>query len=263
MMSVACKNGPNFNDMGGVGRELPKSLESKHPRAAHGENPHIWWYNQFIDYRNTTSGGRKGKYPMPGFFDIEMPNCVQISIFQDYKLQTCINRFFYEAQNDLFNNETVLTDFWAVFYAYLRSVQAAALTYDKLNITWLFGPRHSYDKVLSGQVGLASGEGMPAFIGSRFRLVPGYSRVRKGRKILTGVTEPMMEGDDLAAGYVTSMGNLAGLMDDTLTLDGQSFVPVLISPPNTRHTTLEISPIVASSYVGWSTQSSRKIGRGA
>lgn len=199
---------------------------------------------------------------MVGFYDIEMENCVQISVFQSYKSQVCVNRYFYLAASDAFVPATVLTDFWTVFYPLLREIQAAALTYDHLNLTYLWDGRHSVDKALSSNVGLAAGEGMPAFIGSRFKLFPQYSRIRKGRKIITGVTETMMEGDDLASAFITPMTNVALNMGYPLTLDSITFTPVLISPANTKHAELSISPIVDVNYVGWSTQSSRKIGRG-
>lgn len=202
------------------------------------------------------------KFPMPGFYDIEMPDCLQLTLKQTYLSQVCLNRFFYLASGEMGAPANIGNNWWTSYGAKLKPIQANDLTYDLINITILFGTRWSYDYTLTAQTGSNEGDPLPAFMGSRFKLFPQYSRVRKGRKVFTAITESMVQGDDAAPGIVSALADVAVELSNTFTSDGIVFTPVLISPANTKHPNLSITPVTSATFVGWSTQSSRKIGRG-
>lgn len=199
---------------------------------------------------------------MPGFYDIEMPNCIQLTLKQTYLGQVCLNRYFYQGSDEAINPDNIAGAWGALFLPVLKPIQANDLTYDLINITALYGTRWSNDTPLVSEEGTNEGDPMPAFFGSRFKLFPAYSRIRKGRKVMAGVTESMVQGDDAAPGIVSALADVALVLDNSFVSDGITYVPVLISPANTRHAELSISTVTSAQFVGWSTQGSRKVGRG-
>jgi len=199
---------------------------------------------------------------MPTFYETEMDRCIQVTLKQNYMEQVCLNRFFYSGTEEMSAPEPFCVAWWYMIGALLKPLQNQYLTYDNINVTLLFGARWSYDHPLVSEEGTNGGSGMPAFIGSRFKLFPTYSRVRKGRKIFAGVTETMMEGDEIASSFDADVAALELGLTYPVTADGIVYNPVLISLANTKHPELVITSVSAATFVGWSTQSSRKIGRG-
>jgi hypothetical protein len=201
---------------------------------------------------------------MTGFYDIEWDNCYQISLVQSYLSQLVINRWFYccpePYEGALSSIELAFEELWLPV---LAEIQSTGLSYTNIIVTELFGDRQTLDTVLSAETGAVSGgEQLPAFFGSRFRLVPFNTRVRKGRKIFSGMRETVVQADDIAPTYVTPHANVALAMNDAIEAESQSLLPSLLSPANTKHAGNVITQINTASWTGWSTQSSRKIGRG-
>jgi hypothetical protein len=208
--------------------------------------------------------GAEGLFTTMGFYDIVWPNCYQISLFQSYLSQLVINRFFYQAEAEYTDSLAVIAStFWGMLDTPLSSLVAIDLTFTEIQVLELFGDEQQYNGLLTDQVGLLAAPNLPAFFGSRIRFYPSDSRVRKGRKIFSGVVEDMVEENNLKATYEAAMTNLLAALVATLSVSEISFTPVMLSPANTRHTGNVVAAITAAQWAGWSTQGSRKVGRGA
>lgn len=199
-----------------------------------------------------------------GFYDITWTNCFQISMLQVYRSQQVVNRFFYQCE-DIYSGS--LSDLATAFYNAWNAVagpcQSQEVDYDKVIVQELFGDRQSYTNEVTGGNGTQAGAELPAFFGARFTLTPLNTRVKKGRKILSGILEEMVDIDSVAAGYTASFNSFASFLGAVETWVTQDFTPVLLSPANTKHTGNVISKIGGAAFTAWSTQSSRKIGRGS
>jgi hypothetical protein len=208
--------------------------------------------------------GGGGLFTTMGFYDIVWPNCFQISLFQSYLGQLVINRFFYQSEAEYTGGLALIASgFWGMMDSPLSSLVAADLTFTEIQVLELFGDEQQYNGLLIDQIGLLASPNLPAFFGSRIRFYPSDSRVRKGRKIFSGVVEDMVEENDLKSTYGTAMANLLAALVATLAISEISFTPVMLSPANTRHTGNVVAAITAAQWAGWSTQGSRKVGRGA
>lgn len=199
-----------------------------------------------------------------GFYDIEWTNCYQFTAAYYYRSQLIINRFFYQASGDYVES---LADLLAAlrigFVTYLLPMISDQYTGYEYKILRLYGDKQTDLLTAVGDVGGDNGAGLPAFFGYRYRLYPADTRVRKGRKIFTGVCEAAVDGDSLNAAYTARATAISDWIVATLPVHAVDFVPVLLSPANTRHTGNLVAEITVASYVGFSTQNSRKIGRGA
>lgn len=206
----------------------------------------------------------EGSYYSVGFYDIEFENCFQFTLRSSYLTQLCINRWFYQAVA-LFTGDmdALAYDWWAEWAQPLADMQSDEFLYLELRALALFGDRQQGAYAISGGHGSLSGAELPAFFGSRVRLYPSDTRVRKGRKIYAGIIEDQVDGNTLNAGYADENAILLAKHSEIIHLAGLDFNPVLLSPANTRHTGDVIAAVTQALWAGWSTQSSRKIGRGA
>lgn len=199
-----------------------------------------------------------------GFYDLEWEDCYQVSWLQHYRSQLCVNRLFYQAVDAVPVNLSDLADAAYTFWnTYAGPLQVQACTYDQVNVLALFGNKQGFQKYISGGNGADGGAGLPPFFGMRFRLLPDDSRVRKGRKILTGVSELMTDGEGLATAYSTDVNDFETALQVGLLVNSQALQPVILSPGNNSHLGQIISEVLDVQYAGWSTQNSRKVGRGA
>lgn len=198
------------------------------------------------------------------FYQIEWTNCYQITMLQSYRSQLVVNRFFYQcAEAYVGAIQTVAETFAQYWNTFLPPIQSQEIAYDECRVVELFGERQGYNLVITGQNGSQAGAELPAFFGMRFTLTGQNTRVKKGRKIISGILEEMVEIDDIAAAYVNDADDVATFFGALLPSEGQNFYPALLSPWNTRHASDIITLVTSVAVSGWSTQSSRKIGRGA
>jgi len=202
---------------------------------------------------------------MTGFYDIEWDNSYQVSLLQELLGELVINRWFYICAEPYVGSlESIALAFETLWLPLLQAITRDSLTYTNTVVQELFGDRQMFDNAIVDETGgLSVGEVLPAFFGARYRLVPFNTRVRKGRKIFAGMTEAEVQGNDIHPDYVAAHTAVALAMNDTITAESQDFLPSLLSPANTRHTGNIITQITSASWTGWSTQSSRKVGRGA
>lgn len=203
--------------------------------------------------------------PEPGsFYDIEWTDCYQISAVFFYKSQEIVNRFFFKSSGDYVESlQDVLENFQAGFVANVLPMVSDGYTGYEYRILRLFGDRQTDLRSAVGDTGEDNGAGLPAFFGYRFRLYPADTRIRKGRKIFTGVSEAAVDGDTLNAAFTARAAAIAAWLTETRNVHEVDFVPMLLSPANTRHATNLTAELTVATYVGFSTQNSRKIGRGS
>lgn len=199
-----------------------------------------------------------------GFYDIEWSNCYQVSMVQEYLGQMVINRFFYHVQEEQpVSLELISTVFYGQWNIYAPPIQSQDCLYKFVRVLELFGNRQTYEGDVTGGNGSQGVAELPAFFVYRFGLVPLDTRVKKGRKAVSGMLEEMIDGAGIAAAYQTDFNDFATFIALPITVSSKTLLPSLLSPANTRHPTNIITTIVDGTLRGWSTQSSRKPGRGA
>jgi hypothetical protein len=203
------------------------------------------------------------KFPMTGFYDIEWDNSYQCTLVQSYLGENVVNRWFYICAEPYVGALSSIADaFQTLWVTVLQNIQSTGLDYTLVSVTELFGERQTYQEAITASGAIDAGQDLPAFFGARYRLTPFNTRVRKGRKIFAGMKEGVVESNDIAAAYVSNFASVALAMNDVLTAEGQDLLPSLLSPANTKHTGNVITQITTAIWSGWSTQSSRKVGRG-
>jgi len=199
-----------------------------------------------------------------GFYDITFVDCYQLTINQTFKAQLVINRYFYQCNGPYTDELTELAENLSdALLDVLEPIQHYDCVYDFATILELFGDRQSVQFPFTARNGSATGVSLPAFFGARWRLHCTDSRIRKGRKIYAGIPEESVDGNNLASGMSDEYAAVSAKLQEVLVLGDFSFTPVLLSPANTRHTGNLIVPVYYAAWAGWSTQGSRKIGRGA
>jgi len=198
------------------------------------------------------------------FYQIEWARCYQISQLQTYRSQLIVNRFFYQCEEDYSGSLFLIAQSFAgAWNTFLPPIQSQEITYDECRVVELFDQRQGYNYTITGENGSQAGAELPAFFGLRYTFTPANTRVKKGRKIISGILEEMVDIDDVAAAYVSDVDDVANFFEGPISIGGQNFNPVLLSPWNTRHESDLVTLVTSVVQSGWSTQSSRKIGRGA
>lgn len=199
-----------------------------------------------------------------GFYDIEWTRCYQISMIQEYLSQQVINRFFYQSNDVYAGSLSAISSGWYSLWAtYATPIQSDECLYKTVRVLELFGERQTFDGDVSGANGSQLGALLPAFFGARFSLTPGNTRVKKGRKILSGILEEMVDENTVAAAYADDFNDFLTMLEGGFSVAAIDFAPVLLSPANTKHPLDVITAIVDATFKGWSTQASRKVGRGS
>lgn len=208
--------------------------------------------------------GAAWKKELMGFYDIEWANCIQITMRQKLNNQMVINRFFYQSIGSYVASPAWIAQTWFdTWLAVAEPLQSYLCTYEEVIVLQLDSPGQQASFYPTASNGSDTGAVLPAFMAHYFREVASDSRIKKGRKAISGVTEPMVDGEGLASGFTAIAAAFAAFLADALLVDDDTFYPVLLSPANTRHTGDLSSVITAATWVSWSTQSSRKAGRGS
>jgi hypothetical protein len=201
---------------------------------------------------------------MTGFYDIEWTDCYQITEKQSLFGQLVINRFFFKSASEYTGSPVDIVTTWHTeYYNYVKEITGNNFLFVSTQLLQLYGIRQSYEQFHVGQTGDDGGAELPTFFGARFRLIPNDTRIRKGRKINAGVTEAMVSGLSIDAAYAAAFAAVAYLYESNFVVGGITFSPVLLSPANTRHTGNVVSEVIDALWADWSSQSSRKVGRGA
>lgn len=207
---------------------------------------------------------QEGLFTVMGFYDIEFLNCYQVTFRATFKSQLIVNRFFYKCAAEFTDPLSDLPElFTDELIPIIANIQHSSLVYNDCTVLELFDTRQSDQWPMVAMTGLLSGDPLPAFFGARWRLFCTDSRVHKGRKIFAGITEACVDGDNLNGTYTAEWAAVSAKLAEVLIFGDFTFTPVLLSPANTRHAG-DLSPtLYYAGWAGWSTQGSRKVGRGA
>jgi hypothetical protein len=202
--------------------------------------------------------------PTNPLWTIEWTNVYQIVWKQSYISGLIVNRSFYVALGEPASGLPGIANlFKQVWVDNVLPLQSDSLNLTNVVVTQMYGERAFYDLTVTGQPGQDNGADLPGFFGIRLQLVPERTRVRKGRKIIGGICEEAVDGNNIAGAYAARVATLCAAMEDTYTLDDVDFQHVLLSPANTKHAADIMTFVVACNSMGFSTQGSRKLGRGA
>lgn len=214
-------------------------------RGATTKHPHIW------------------EKELMGFYDIEWEDAIQVTMRQELLSQMIINRFFYKSLGAYVSSPLAIAQAWyAEWVTYATTLQSYVCSYEEVAVLQLSSPGQQASHYPSAENGSDVGAVLPAFFAHYFRVVSVDSRIKKGRKAIAGVTESMVSGNSLDGNYTAIAAAFAAWLASPLIVDTDTFYPVLLSPANTRHTGNLASDIVSATWAGWSTQNSRKPGRG-
>lgn len=197
-------------------------------------------------------------------YDINWPFVYQVSMRQEYLSQQVINRFFYHVfDNVALGLEDVAVAFFNWWNAYSPAIQSQDCLYKTVHVLEMFDDKQQFEYDVTGGNGSQGVSELPAFFALRFKLFPADTRIKKGRKSLAGVIEEMVDGNNIAAAYVQPCTNWASSFVSGLTSGAHVLEPVLLSPANLRHPTNLQAKVLECIVGGFSTQNSRKAGRGA
>jgi hypothetical protein len=199
-----------------------------------------------------------------GFYDIEWVDCYQISLLQTYLSQQLINRYFYKARATVSEDLNEIAEAWWIEYeTWGPPIQSELVSYMEVRVLELFGTRQRAQFFPTGEIGDVVGNPLPAFFSGTWRLGPADTRIKKGRKALGGMTEAEVDGNIVNATFVAAFANFSSFLISSFAVGAATFDPVLLSPANTLHATDIVSGVASASWRWWSTQSSRKTGRGS
>lgn len=202
--------------------------------------------------------------PTNPLWTIEWTNVYQIVWKQSYISGLIVNRSFYQALGDPESGLAGIANlFKQIWVDNVLPLQSDSLNLTNVVVTQMYGERAFYDLPVTGQPGGDNGADLPGFFGMRFQLVPERTRVKKGRKIIGGICEEAVNGNLIADAYLARVAALCNAFEDTYTLDDVDFFHVLLSPANTKHTADIATAVIGCNSMGFSTQGSRKLGRGA
>lgn len=198
------------------------------------------------------------------FYDIEWTDSYQITVEQELFEQVVINRFFYRATSTYSGalNDVVST-FRSLWNTYVPLVQTDELTCQELRILELFGDRQQAAIQGLGGEGQDNGAALPQWFAFTWRLWPSDTRVRKGHKRIAGVCEQAVDGNTLNSGYQDRIDDITSFLANSLSVSGTEFLPTLLSPENSIHSGNLAPAVAVAQFTGFTTQSSRKTGRGA
>jgi hypothetical protein len=132
-----------------------------------------------------------------------------------------------------------------------------------VQVTPLFGSDLGYDLNLPQTGSISGASAMPPWIAAQFRLLHGDRRVRKGQKRFAGVTEEMMDGLTNNSAYDTAIDNVENCFGVPLSDGTITFTPVIIHYPSIKFPAIYTPVVISGQFAGWTSQNSRKLGRGS
>lgn len=142
----------------------------------------------------------------------------------------------------------------------LRDMQATSCNYNTIEVINLDEPTDFATVIPTITNGTDVGDGLPAFVCTAFLIARQSRLVRNGWKRFTGVTEPMVDGQNLASAYQTKANALAGQLTTYLgTVEGDAWYPQIVRRTIvngvTQYTFFEAGTV---SFSKISTQNTRK-----
>lgn len=160
------------------------------------------------------------------------------------------------------------SDFVTKVLTPIRNATSQAMDWDEIetfviedpeNLRWISG---------LGSEGVISGECLPAYFTMYFRLEVPQRLTRPGRKAISGVPETLYATETAwNPAFNAQIAALEGCFNDTISDGTNNWEPTvcrIIRDPNTGQEVIQRSQVVTvGRFIRFSTQNSRKIGRGS
>lgn len=208
---------------------------------------------------------------------IAVNDIIQITDFQTLLGQQIANVYFYRitAVEALADLGDLSTAFVTGVMEEVESLQSTVLTHTLLSIRNLTNGIDIADIPLTGHIGEATGgDTLPTYCAFSFRLVRTNGTTRHGAKRIAGALENMIAGNDVTAPVLATLNGLAHVFSDDLVVTGTvdhdlTAEPIIVGrvpQGNANAGALDltkINPVASAQYVRFSTQVTRRAGRGA
>lgn len=163
----------------------------------------------------------------------------------------------------------VADDWFNSFDESLKAVTNEGITFSAVEMLNFTNGIDFDTLALTGELGGVAGEILPPYAAWGFRYNRASAMSRHGYKRFIGVSESQQQAGVATAGAQTLLGNLAAVLDNTVVIGGASgnanIEPRIMSfwlGKQLRETPVDF-PVASVSYVGLTTQNTRKFGRGA
>lgn len=193
----------------------------------------------------------------------EVPGVYEIAVEARFKGQQCVNRFhYYEETLGSPNYNTLHTAFINDVLVDILTIQSQNYVMRELRITPLFGTDLGLVGANIQTGGQSSPADLPPFMAWKFKLLHGDRRVRPGQKRFAGVTEGAVDDETYNSSLATAVSALSVSLAQTLTDGSLNFVPVIVHYPSDKYPSIILAQVVSAIFTGWTTQNSRKAGRG-
>lgn len=178
-----------------------------------------------------------------------------------YEGQTCQNGYWYQFTSGFSHSAAQLSAaFAADILPLLTVLRHTSITTDVLDVKNMGDGSDYFTFMYATGAGVNAGTSQSKFDAWSITLASANWLVGKGGKRYAGLTESMLDGGGVANSTVEAdLDALAIALADPLINGGTTYMPVIVSPANTRHSGNLIEPIVAAlAHYPKSTQNSRK-----
>lgn len=197
---------------------------------------------------------------------------VRVSLFSRLYSQRIANVFHYATADGVsvpsFPIANVAFNFEDIVLTPLVEICSNQMTFVSVLVEELIGGIRLYDHTPVANVGLSGGDCMPSFVAAAFKSTRTVRGLRAGQKRFAGVPEGASNSGFLNTPFQIPYDNVAAALSLTLTdpggINDTNLVPVVYS--DTIGGQPRLIPIVertvAWSFTGFSSQNTRKVGRG-
>lgn len=139
-------------------------------------------------------------------------------------VQDVMNVYHFEKINPELDAEDLATRFAQEFVGELTAIQTAALDHLRIEVINLEDPTDFYIYSLAGIAGAVAGERLNTFTSYKVQFLRRRTDMKHGYKRWPGVAESAVNGEQLIAGTIVSLGGLADILTNGLTDGGEPAV---------------------------------------
>lgn len=206
---------------------------------------------------------------------IAVGNILQITDVQQQATNQLLNVYTYEVieVGSLVDYVDISNSFQLLVQDEVVTLQHTSLVHTNTVITNLSNGVDIFEEAIS-IAGVQGAEAMPNFLALSFRYIRSTALTRHGAKRIGGIPEIAVSGNTLAGTFTTAVNAVAAAMAADVTVEGagdNDFIirPVIVgrypqgSPNAGQYDLSKINPINGVQFVRVTTQTTRRIGRGA
>jgi hypothetical protein len=201
---------------------------------------------------------------------------LEMTLFQTFLSQQLLNVFYFEldSKESLVGYDDLAVAFSSVVLGDMQAIQSTSLAYTQLRIKNLTNGIDLHEEPLSDTGAISAGDNDRSFTAAAFRLNRTTTVTRHGQKRVGGLREGTFEGNSIATGWATALGNLASAFATPIERSGTVEHDVVASPViigrtlniGTGRYELDISkvnPVASCQFTHVTTQTTRTAGRGS